>query len=611
MTVNNEERPFIRGSVAIESMRDNGYKDAAYALAELIDNSIQAGADNVQLMCFEHVNTSGVRNTKQIRKIGIFDNGRGMNKETLHLALEFGGSENRNDPNGMGKFGMGLPNSSISQCQRVDVWSWQNGGIPIHTYLDIEEMMNGELEHIPYPSEKDLPNELVSSLEGNGILPKSGTFVFWTKLDRLQWKTSSSVYKHSEALVGRMYRKYIGRDKVRITFKPFFFEEKLGKYIVPQSPEAAEFRANDPLYLTKHSSLPDLPGDLKGEEPFELKHSVAVDVNLEGEVHKVLIRVSIIKKEVLNALREADASQNYSRVGDTPWGKHFAQNIGISIVRSDRELETRNDFFGSKEFLNYQARYMGAEIVFGPALDKIFGVANNKQAAVNFRYMSIDDDYEQQGFDSADEYENDLAENKDPKLALYAVSSKVKQLISQVETEVKTLSVDIKKATKDLLPSKPQSVRIIEEKSRRRSEEGKAPDPDVPLTSEDKEKILNTIKIDPSVTDAEAKKIIDDIIKNKERFKIQIVKSSQTSFFDVTMFEGLTLLQLNENHLFFKRLMKEATEEQRMLLEISLGAWAQMEIEALSDRARNQFKFSREKWGEMLHDYLDSDGDEC
>lgn len=77
------------------------------------------------------------------------------------------------------------------------------------------------------------------------------------------------------------------------------------------------------------------------------------------------------------------------------------------------------------------------------------------------------------------------------------------------------------------------------------------------------------------------------------------------------MFEGLTLLQLNENHLFFKRLMKEATEEQRMLLEISLGAWAQMEIEALSDRARNQFKFSREKWGEMLHDYLDSDGDEC
>lgn len=114
---------------------------------------------------------------------------------------------------------------------------------------------------------------------------------------------------------------------------------------------------------------------------------------------------------------------------------------------------------------------------------------------------------------------------------------------------------------------------------------------------------------DPSVTNEEAKQIVEDIIKNKERFKIQLVKSSQGTFFDVTMFDGLTLLQLNQNHLFYKRLMNESTEEQRMLLEICLGAWAQMENEALSERARNQFQFSREKWGEMLHDYLDSDDD--
>jgi len=604
-----EERPFIRGAIAIESMRDNGYKNAAYALAELIDNSIQAGADNVQLISFEHVNTAGVRNTKQVQKIGIFDNGKGMDKQTLHLALEFGGSENRNDPNGMGKFGMGLPNSSISQCQRVDVWSWQNNNLPIHTYLDIEEMKDGRLEHIPYPTENNLPRELTEILDGNGILPNSGTFILWTKLDRLQWKTSSSLYKHSEALVGRMYRKYIGAKKVRIVFKPYFYDEKTSRYVVAQSPDATEFRANDPLYLTANTSLPDLPGDFKGEIPFELKETKKVEVVIDGDTHTVIINTSIIKKEVLNAIREADESQKYQKVGATPWGKHFAQNAGMSIIRSDRELETYNDFF-NKDFLNYEGRYMGIEICFGPALDKVFGVANNKQTAVNFRNMSIDEDYEQYGFESVDEYQKDLEQNNDPKLKLYELSAKVKESIKQASQEVSKLSFDIKKTSENNTSKKSKSIEIIEEKIRRRSEEGKGPDHDISLTPKEHEKVISTIMVDPSVTNEEAKQIVDDIIKNKERFKIQLVKSSQGTFFDVTMFEGLTLLQLNENHLFFKRLMCDSTEEQRMLLEISLGAWAQMENEALSDRARNQFAFSREKWGEMLHDYLDSD-DEC
>ena len=39
--------------LAVKAMRDNGYKNAAYAIAELMDNSIQAGAKNVELLCAE------------------------------------------------------------------------------------------------------------------------------------------------------------------------------------------------------------------------------------------------------------------------------------------------------------------------------------------------------------------------------------------------------------------------------------------------------------------------------------------------------------------------------------------------------------------------------
>ena len=44
---------FVPTALAVNAMRDNGYKNAAYAIAELIDNSIQAGAKLVELLCVE------------------------------------------------------------------------------------------------------------------------------------------------------------------------------------------------------------------------------------------------------------------------------------------------------------------------------------------------------------------------------------------------------------------------------------------------------------------------------------------------------------------------------------------------------------------------------
>ena len=55
----------------IISARSNGYKDTAYAIAELADNSIQAGADKVEILIFEN-------QKRTIEEIAIVDNGAGM-----------------------------------------------------------------------------------------------------------------------------------------------------------------------------------------------------------------------------------------------------------------------------------------------------------------------------------------------------------------------------------------------------------------------------------------------------------------------------------------------------------------------------------------------------
>lgn len=73
----------IPAHLAIKSMRDNGYKNAAYAIAELIDNSIQAGATDVQLICFERDVRGTQRVSSQIESIAVFDNGSGMIRRRL------------------------------------------------------------------------------------------------------------------------------------------------------------------------------------------------------------------------------------------------------------------------------------------------------------------------------------------------------------------------------------------------------------------------------------------------------------------------------------------------------------------------------------------------
>src|SRR5690349_17111663 len=104
----------------IQATRDSGYKGTVSALSELIDNSLQAGAKHVWIKVVADA-ANGTNIT-----ISVLDDGSGMDKRTLRHALRFGGSSRFDDRSGLGRYGMGLPNSSLSQARRLDVWSWRN-----------------------------------------------------------------------------------------------------------------------------------------------------------------------------------------------------------------------------------------------------------------------------------------------------------------------------------------------------------------------------------------------------------------------------------------------------------------------------------------------------
>lgn len=73
--------------LVVKAMRDSGYKNAAYAIAELMDNSIQAGASSVELLCGERIERLKQRQRSRISEIAVLDNGCGMDAEVLQMAL--------------------------------------------------------------------------------------------------------------------------------------------------------------------------------------------------------------------------------------------------------------------------------------------------------------------------------------------------------------------------------------------------------------------------------------------------------------------------------------------------------------------------------------------
>ncbi|QCF27483.1 ATP-binding protein [Hydrocarboniclastica marina] len=592
-------RPFIRGQVAIDSMRDNGFLSAAHALAELIDNSIQAEADRVELVAFEvkkEASGDGRRATKRIDKIGVLDNGKGMTPETLHLALEFGASENRNDRLGIGKFGMGLPNSSISQCKHVEVWSWKSPSETYYTYLDIDEIKDGQLEQIPEPIKKEIPASIASAF--GETLPKSGTFVLWSKIDRCQWKTGSSIYRHTQDIVGRAYRNFLKKDKVSIWFRAAELQGSI--HVVG---EEHKFLPNDPMYLMKNTSLPELPGEFKGESMFELCSDCDYEFKVpdeNGTEQLVRITGSVLKRSVLEEIRKTTRST----IGHTEWGKHCAKNIGISVMRSGRELALVPEFIKSEAKDKGWARFYGIQIEFGPALDNIFGVTNNKQHVVNLRMMRPSEDYEREGFDSEQEYRSDLLANNDPKLRIYEIVSHIKEVESNLISRVGLYDLRGKAASEKAITGdsdvdiKPVNEAANEKyKKREQLHPTEAPS----ISKEELENELSGIGADN--VEEKARTILDKQLQ----VWVEEIPMATTAFFDVSTKKGFTLLQINSKHVFNTKILSQVSDSQREALEICLAGWARMERECSSEKRLAQLEMARRDWGQLLDDYLEVD----
>lgn len=169
---NNYEPCPPRADAMIHSMRAFGY-DLGMAIADLIDNSIFAGAKNIK------VNYSWSEGNPWIM---IIDDGKGMSDKCLYEAMRLGSTSplDERDPKDLGRFGLGLKTASFSQCKLVSVLTKTEEGKISSRYWDLDRVQKTQ----SWDLGKKLPPETEKLMVALN-LQNSGTAILWEKLDRL------------------------------------------------------------------------------------------------------------------------------------------------------------------------------------------------------------------------------------------------------------------------------------------------------------------------------------------------------------------------------------------------------------------------------------------
>ena len=157
----------------LEALRGLGYSTAA-ALADVIDNSVSAGATEVRVK-FEWGG--------QESRISILDNGRGMDDAELETAMTLGAKSPLDEraPTDLGRFGMGLKTASFSQCRCLTVASRRMDGPVSCLRWDLDAIAASPDGWKMFEGPAFGSDAFVEPIE----TLCHGTIVLWERLDRI------------------------------------------------------------------------------------------------------------------------------------------------------------------------------------------------------------------------------------------------------------------------------------------------------------------------------------------------------------------------------------------------------------------------------------------
>ena len=591
------DRSLFPSSFTIRALRDSRYHNTAYAIAELIDNSIEANAPLIELLCMEEAQQVRSRNRRLVSAIAVLDNGSGMDVRTLLDALKFGGGTRHNADRGIGKYGMGLPTSSMSQCKRVDVWTWQGGIDSVwHSRIDADAIGQGN-HRVPLPDQETaIPETWIRAGNSEIFASPTGTLVVWSKLDKIQWRTAHAIIENTSREVGRIHRTYITEELHTIQAASFL------KAQPSKRERERRFVANDPLYLMKPTST---PAPWENEPMFKEWATREYPVTVEGREVTIDVKYSIVKPEALK-------TDSVARLpGSEDHGRHARHNIGVSVVREGREIVLEDAFLregGSAD--NPQNRWWGCEVHFRRVCDELFGVDHNKQMVAKFtqaaKTLARDDRSRQVILDEMG-LDEDIIHTivGDIRDQTRAMMRAIRQMFEQRRKPGRTRSPE-NRAVKTATDADRDAIAAGNEKPTRTDRDREEIPPDK------REASLAEQFVESGRPDQDAEQLAKMLVQEGLAYQFNPTQLDGYQMFNVRSNQGVLHINLNTDHPIYALIShvedrlgaggdeSDPAFQAIVALRLLLSSWARMEDQTESREERTRIQDIAMNWGRQV-----------
>ena len=336
-----------------------------------------------------------------------------------------------------------------------------------------------------------------------------------------------------------------------------------------------------------------------------------VPIIFEGRRYEVVVRASHVRAHARDPLnRKAQWPDQWKSrdSGHTPWGKHAAHNMGVSVVRANREVQLDRSWISGDD---PRERWWTVEVEIPTALDELFGVTNNKQGAVTFQQLAHFD-WQRERYPDEERRSDVLRRMRrdgDHRVGLLDLQRQIKRLIALMRERVRgARKIRKKRHTED---EERRADKRVSAKIKERIEEGHRGESDMTgehgSVEEHKEAQIGSLVGKHRIEPSEALRLIDETIKEGNRVRWIQTAQSSPAFFDVEPLPNVVQVALNTKHPVYSHLydilhadvenmededIRERLTRASAAFRVLFYAWARYEDEQ-TERARRPVRDAR------------------
>lgn len=224
-------RAHADAATVAEFLSRTGYQ-LPVAIADLIDNAIDAGASRVSVGL--------ILRDGRPATLAVADNGRGMTPIGLELAVSLEKDSRKQDGRSLGRYGAGLKAASFSLGRVLTLATKAKGGTPIGAVLDQQEYRNNYEYRVLAEETAAL---LFDSTWGGEVLGESGTILLLSDLAAMVPRSDSSqdlfldgFGAELDVRLGLIFHRFLQSERLTIVKSKRAmgdFRTEFGQYAIP------------------------------------------------------------------------------------------------------------------------------------------------------------------------------------------------------------------------------------------------------------------------------------------------------------------------------------------------------------------------------------------